>query len=685
LITPWTKTRLADGILRAAKGKEASDAQEAEADALMKEYLKMLYRSRMSKAESSDVSSKLAAAIEGSLKLSQSVKFPAQAAAGALDKPIPLWFGNARSIAKDGSDSASEFSSLQSVAAFNQVYGLSIMEGNKNTPDIPEDTVVSGELNHSNEQLVSCMNTNRAKQIDASVNGEWGAECILDPSLDTTTNLIGKLKGLGVPTLSPRLGVTLDNGPSKETLSKGMGDWRPKIETLIASSSSVGGHSGPVSRLAVSQDQRFFVSGSFDSTCRVWELGKIDSSSGIMDSSTTYSGHNESDSARPARVNDIALLEKSHSVASASSDGQVHVWRVDLVTSRLSSQGTVPTAAAGSEYSRVSGSSVVRTVDSAKEGEVLAVSHFNTLSESVLTFATQRGAVHSWDLRSEKEPFQLNHPAELGYLTSMALGTDRNWMITGTSKGFIALWDVRWKSMVKLWHHPGSEPVTRLATSYAPVPSARTNSGPKPLMFVSAGSECGMFDIMDGTCRQGFRVLGPKGATGTSPSRVDLTSLKEIDVSAKNLSSRLRSQGLLQRRENQPMASRGPQMNAMVGSIGGYDQNYLITGGGDAHIRYWDFSTPAKCYTVSGQVGSQQRPNYERLDFAGSNRLMVCRQTSGLRLQDLESSRVPRRLQRGLIRAESRHQDAILDLKLIQSPIKAIVSCSRDGSIKLFK
>jgi phosphoinositide-3-kinase, regulatory subunit 4 len=461
-----------------------------------------------------------------------------------------------------------------------------------------------------------------------------------------------------------------------------MGDWRPKIETLIASSSPCDGHAGPVSRLAVSQDQRFFVSGSFDSTCRVWELGKIASSSGIMESSCTYSGHSDTDSGRPARVNDLAILEGSHSVASASSNGQVHVWKVDLVTPSLSQPTATATIVAGAarELSRVSGSSVVRTIDSSQEGEILAVSHFNTLSESVLAFATQRGLVHSWDLRSEKEPFQLKHHAEMGYLTSMALGTDRNWMVSGTSKGYLALWDIRFQRMVKLWHHSGGQPINRLATSYAPIPGSRSNSGPRPLAFVASGSECGMFDLMDGGCRQGFRMMCPQG--GSANARVESTVLKEVDVSDKHLNRRLRTNGL-HRRDETPCDT-GPSMNAMVGSMGGYDQNYLITGGSDAQIRYWDFSSPGKCYTVSGLLGSQHRPSYERLDLHG-NCLIICRQTAGLRLRDIESSRLPRRLQRGLTRADTRHQDAILDLKLIQLPVKAIISCSRDGSVKLFK
>ena len=86
-------------------------------------------------------------------------------------------------------------------------------------------------------------------------------------------------------------------------------------------------------RLAVSPDDRFFVSGSFDSTCRIWELGKIDASDGLLESSTTYTGHAENSSSPAVRVNDVAIVENSHSVVSAASDGSVHVWRVDLVSS----------------------------------------------------------------------------------------------------------------------------------------------------------------------------------------------------------------------------------------------------------------------------------------------------------------------------------------------------------------
>jgi hypothetical protein len=47
----------------------------------------------------------------------------------------------------------------------------------------------------------------------------------------------------------------------------------------------------------------------------------------------------------------------------------------------------------------VSGTSVVRTIDAA-EGAITSVHHYNGDVASVVTYATQNGGVHGWDLRA---------------------------------------------------------------------------------------------------------------------------------------------------------------------------------------------------------------------------------------------------------------------------------------------
>ena len=539
--------------------------------------------------------------------------------------------------------------------------------------------------------------------LRAANAGEWGSDVRVDPTIADAALLVTKMKGLEVPPLPPNLGVVdkhdnLTSTPRRESGgdSKPAVEWRPRADALIASSSSTNGHTGPVSRLAVAPDERYFVSSSYDGTLRVWETRQAADSDGVLLSSATYSGHlDDCDHGHP-RINDVASLENSESLVSGASDGSLHVWRVDMVSKtsaalNASQNVSRDVGSRQSDYdrSRVSGCSTIRKINP-NEGEIHAVSHFNTPAASVVLFATQ-GVVHSMDLRQSREPFNLKHQPDTGYLTSMALGSDSHWMITGTSRGFVVLWDIRFQQMVKLWQHSSECPVTRLATSFASLPKKwgdRNTSilEKRPFMFVACGqNECGMFDAMSGSGRECFRVIGSRAGTMDSSADQDLRTsmpiLRQMDISSACRRSFRRSDFS---QTTPRMGAPGPSINAIVGNIGGLDHSYMVTGGDDGFIRYWDFTTPSKCFTVSGQQGFHHRPTYERIDYDGQ-RLMLCRQAPAPRHNDVESSRFPRMVERGPFRTESRHTDSVMDVKLLNSPEKMMISCSRDCTIKMWR
>ena len=61
----------------------------------------------------------------------------------------------------------------------------------------------------------------------------------------------------------------------------------------------------------------------------------------------------------------------------------------------------------------VSGTSMIRTLDSS-EGPAVCVQHFNNTVASVVTYATQSGGIHGWDLRSSSPAFFFPTRPELG-------------------------------------------------------------------------------------------------------------------------------------------------------------------------------------------------------------------------------------------------------------------------------
>ena len=265
----------------------------------------------------------------------------------------------------------------------------------------------------------------------------------------------------------------------------------------------------------------------------------------------------------------------------------------------------------------------------------------------------------------------------------MALGSDRNWIVTGTSKGYLALWDIRFQQCMNLWRHSRGAPISRLATSSTPPPQtwgspSKSPNVSRPYIFVAAGSnECAMFDALSGTCSECFRTV--VGDSRNLNSHVeDPPSLTEVAISPRSRRGKLKP---TYDECSAPYISPVASINCMVGSIGASSHSYLITGGSDCRIRFWDFSTPSKCFVVSGQSQTQSRPSYERIDFEGSRRLMLCRQSQNQGLRD--TSKLPRKIFHGLKKPEHNHTDSIQDIKVIDN--SALVSCSRDSTVKVWR
>jgi hypothetical protein len=223
-----------------------------------------------------------------------------------------------------------------------------------------------------------------------------------------------RLKSLSIPPLSPDFGglcqpdgrpfnlytEVLDLGAAHES---SRAQWRPKENMLIL---SLHEHASEVSRLAVCRDQSFFASASLDKTVKVWQPNTFEKHA-YPKSALTYE--------QRSPVTDLCVIENTHSIASCSENGSIHVWRVEVGMQKKQSSGGAASASstaasesdtttAGGGHLSVLGSSQLKKIDPA-EGSVLGIQHFNSESASVLLYSTQKGLIHAWDLRSSSEPF----------------------------------------------------------------------------------------------------------------------------------------------------------------------------------------------------------------------------------------------------------------------------------------
>ena len=324
------------------------------------------------------------------------------------------------------------------------------------------------------------------------------------------------LKALKVPPAPPALGALRESTISTSTFYRNHHQlldtnseqadpkqWRPR-GVLVATLSE---HTAAVNSLAVSRDNVFLVSGSDDGTCKVWDCARL---------KLTANARSQLTHQQPGRVTAVAMVDSSHSIVAASDVGLLEVMRVEYAPaaddSGASTTGSASSGGAG--HSKYGGWSEVKRIDARAEGSVLCVEHFNTLTDSLLLYGTQKGAVHTWDLRSRREPFTLHIEPAMGLLSALVIGPTPYSLIAGTTRGFVLVWDLRFQLPIQVWRHHQRSRIISLTPQDLPSILPKDAQGrwqhptKGPLVFVAAegNNQLAAFDLLTGECRMCIRV-----------------------------------------------------------------------------------------------------------------------------------------------------------------------------------
>ena len=425
-------------------------------------------------------------------------------------------------------------------------------------------------------------------------------------------------------------------------------DWRPQHPGRCVA--TLDEHAAAVRRLAVGQDQSFVATASDDGSCRVWATARL-LDGDAPPSAARYDGHG-------GPVLDCCHVDNARCVVSGGADGAAHVWSVELA-------GAGPGAAATPR---------VRAPlrPPRDEGPCACVAHFGTDAASCVAYATAR-AVRFADLRARRdEALVAAVPAELGPLSAVALGPGGRWFVVGTGAGHVCAWDARRPDLVaSAWRHSSGQRVRRLATC-ARLPPAPADEA-RPLAFVACGdNEVGVWDVREGgaplRCFRARRALG--GADASPEARWALPTLDPVPLRP-HPRARCGAAATVSR------GGPAPGVRALMGRVSQRGASYLVTGGDDAHVRYWDLATPANSYTVSGPAAGAPRPTYAAPPADAT--LVVCRDFAAPPAEARAAAPAPPPP------SSLAHRDAVLDLKSVDLPAKLMLSASRDGVVKCWR
>merc|ERR1719499_346685 len=369
----------------------------------------------------------------------------------------------------------------------------------------------------------------------------------------------------------------------------------------------------------------------------------------------------------------VTVCDSSCSVASAASDGSVYVFKVEH------NEGIY----GGLSYNKMK--------LPPREGPVVKVTHFNTLTESLLVYGTHGGKVHGWDLRAKGEAWVLPLERTMGPLTTLCVGPFGHSVAAGTGRGYVNLWDLRYEMTVQSWRYVENPPIVHLTAC----PFSRLcgeHQGTGPLLFVSAlqSNEIAAYDMNTWECRVRFRANDtpeqqkpvkrpPRTKVGHSMSDA---SSKRGNWSSRRLPMHISTLLPIGHEIDRKAAIEAvnEELTALCSNFGtDHDAitgclvsqgNFVVTAGHDRVVRYWDVKGSSKSRRLCG-------PNHNyRISY--SKRASTHEEL----FEEYSEVRPTARSTRQNYTVNSVHQDIITDLKTIQGHQNILLTASRDGVVK---
>jgi len=486
-------------------------------------------------------------------------------------------------------------------------------------------------------------------------------------------------------------------------------------------------HTATVSSLCVSPDYVFFASGSHDGTVKVWDTVRLEKNVTSKSRHTFTQG---------GRITHVCMLEHSHCVASASTNGTLWVHRVDV-----NFDSTLPS------YSKPE---AIRQHKLNAGEYVTSMTHYNTLTSSDLVYITNKCSIVTLDLRTMRTTQVLRNPKHFGPLSKLCVDPKKIWLVVGTSMGYLSLWDLRFGLLLKTWKI-AEGPIHQLSVHptqgkgrwvVVAVLSTIDNNPERPtyetlqVWDLELGKLVQTFlvsrntsDVAVDRFRAKHEGLDGDNCTYSSspkavaplPTQLNASSAIELLLQENpNFSPSVR-QNIVRPNPTQP-PRQPPTVSSFIMGLGYHDNmsssgelitmadelniaqvssksaGYLICAGEDRRVRFWDLSVPERSNIVSGLGLEDDRPQF-RSDASDSPTVHV-----EYIAKTFNGSSQPHRRPNNASRADANppphrstivanyqqtllknHADAITAIAVIDLPFRCIVSADRTGVIHIYE
>ena len=469
--------------------------------------------------------------------------------------------------------------------------------------------------------------------------------------------------------------LKLGSAPSAAGPATG-GAWKPHGKLI----GLLGEHSDRVNRIAVSPDHLFFLTASNDGTVKIWDSSRFERNI-THRSRATYHFDTQ------VRVTDICFVDSTHTFIATGSNGAVRVVKIDTYDGQGGTNFKIGRTVRDWQIPSKTTSAIEFAV---------CCKHVKSDNTSTLLLATNLGRILYVDLRDMSVLFELQNPVRHGMPTCFCLGRRQDWILIGTVDGVLDLWDLRFQLRLRSWAFPKAIPISRLQTYTTKKPVKRHR------ICVSGGTgygEVSIWDIEKVICHEVYRP------STQGPQRIDARNYELLNLDDD------RPEGLLNRTVdssvvNASESATSERMNTVISYCGVYQDNqdaesqcpYIVTGGPDYKVRFWDNDHLESCRVVSGLSSHEALPTYTLSSLGLDTKLLSERvpdaeQADGSVIESNKVSRKPaqRKVPRfDTIRLAAQnliegHLDTITDVAVLELPFRIVLSADRSGQVLAYQ
>ncbi|WFD45349.1 non-specific serine/threonine protein kinase [Malassezia psittaci] len=420
-------------------------------------------------------------------------------------------------------------------------------------------------------------------------------------------------------------------------------------------------HTSPITTMALSTDQRFFVSGDTHGCIKVWDTTRLEKDV-TSRARVSYKAH-------PSRITAIHILQNTHCILSTAQDGSIVVCPLEISITM-----SLPRYAKPHALSRAS----------LNEDEcVMCMTQLANSLQPTMIFGTNKGRIVVWDVERMQSLRTISTPEAYGAMTCLALHSDQQWMCTGSANGVLSVWDLRLALCVRSWAVGDPTYVVPHHIYAMHIHPSESHC----ILLAYGGRNAPLFDLFDlekNRIRASYETLhsGTQIKSLQSPHanyRVLASSDAPTDHHIANqqaLSMFSTKRPSLSRRQSSAVAEIEPSTNALMVGIQGYTSSgnppagYAICSRHDAKLWFIDLgSNQDDCCVICENAAPNTDAKRNRKQHPSSR-------VSPLHAEKSESS---------IHHFIDAHKGGITSLLSLQTPFQCIVAGDQTGAIRVWE